>query len=359
MTEGSGAGGPGQRDLLDRLRIDRDEEDEDNGGRWLIAVFVLVCALLGAGALYVFWPAGQDPDTADVPLASSEGTNAAAPAANSPPPVAGSAGVLSASGYVTARRLATVSAEITGRVSEVMVEEGMTVEAGQVLARLDPTLARIDVDQSIASVTSARGALQAAIADRAEADRVLARVRGVKTEFASQAENTRASSAAESAAARVMQAQGNLATAQQNLARSRALLDKHEVRAPFAGVVTTKDAQPGEIISPAAAGGGFTRTGVCTIVDMNSLEVEVEVNEAFISRVKPGQRASATLDAYPELDIPATVTAIIPTANRDKATVKVRVAITERDPRILPEMGAKVTFFDDAKDKPAAAPQGK
>jgi HlyD family secretion protein len=140
------------------------------------------------------------------------------------------------------------------------------------------------------------------------------------------------------------------------------LLDKHEIRAPFAGVVTTKDAQPGEIVSPAAAGGGFTRTGVCTIVDMNSLEVEVEVNEAFISRVKPGQKASATLDAYPDWEIPAKVAAIIPTANRDKATVKVRVGIQTGDPRILPEMAAKVIFFDDATKAPEPTPpppQGK
>jgi RND family efflux transporter MFP subunit len=190
-----------------------------------------------------------------------------------------------------------VSAEITGRVSEVLVEEGMTVEAGQVLARLDPTLATIDVGQASAGVTTARGALQAALSERAEAGRVLARVRGVTSEFASKAENSRAEAAVEAAAARLMQAQGTLASAEQTLARSRALLAKHEVRAPFAGVITSKDAQPGEIISPAAAGGGFTRTGICTIVDMNSLEVEVEVNEAFISRVRPGQRASATLDA--------------------------------------------------------------
>jgi multidrug efflux pump subunit AcrA (membrane-fusion protein) len=121
-------------------------------------------------------------------------------------------------------------------------------------------------------------------------------------------------------------------------------------------MVTTKDAQPGEIVSPSAAGGGFTRTGVCTIVDMKSLEVEVEVNEAFISRVKPGQRASATLDAYPDWEIPAKVAAIIPTANRDKATVKVRVAIETGDPRILPEMAAKVLFFDDEKKAAATSP---
>lgn len=353
--------GPDQRELLDRLKIDRADEDEDHSGRWLIIGFGALCVLLVAGVLFLFWPvgsAGTDASNADAPPAS-ETPAATTTTGAAPAPVA--AGVLSASGYVTARRLATVSAEITGRVSEVMVEEGMTVEAGQVLARLDPTLANIDVSQAVAGVTTARGALLAAQADRAEAERVLARIKGISSDFASKADTTRASAALEAASARLTQAQGALASAEQTLARSRALLAKHEVRAPFAGVITSKDAQPGEIISPAAAGGGFTRTGICTIVDMNSLEVEVEVNEAFISRVRPGQRASATLDAYPELDIPAKVSAIIPTANRDKATVKVRVAITKGDPRILPEMAAKVSFYDD--DKPALpsappSPQG-
>ncbi|MCE9521257.1 MAG: efflux RND transporter periplasmic adaptor subunit, partial [Alphaproteobacteria bacterium] len=267
-------------------------------------------------------------------------------------------GVLSASGYVTARRLATVSAEITGRIIEVLVEEGMSVEAGQGLARLDPTLAQIDLEIAEANVKSARGALGAAEADRAEAARALVRIQGLKAgEYSSTADNTRAQAAAASTESRYAQAQGNLASAEQALNRAKAILDKHEIRAPFAGMVTTKDAQPGEIVSPAAAGGGFTRTGICTIVDMNSLEVEVEVNESFISRVKPGQRASATLDAYPDWNIPASVAAIIPTANRDKATVKVRVALEAKDPRILPEMAAKVEFFDDAtKATPAPAP---
>ena len=193
----------------------------------------------------------------------------------------------------------------------------MTVTAGQVLARLDPSLAKIEVDSSEAGVKSARGTLSGAESDTAEAQRVLERIRGIKSDFASKADNTRLEAAAKSAAARLVQAQGNFASARQNVERARTLLAKHEIRAPFAGVVTTKDAQPGEIVSPSAAGGGFTRTGICTIVDMNSLEIEVEVNESFISRVKPGQKASATLDAYPDWEIPASVAAIIPTANRE------------------------------------------
>jgi HlyD family secretion protein len=250
---------------------------------------------------------------------------------------------------VTARRHATVSAELTGRIEEVLIEEGMTVTAGQVLARLDSTLAKFDLGVAEGNVRAVRGALAVAAAERAEAQNALARVRGLKAQhYASLAEDTRAQAAADAAEARLAQAQGQLAAIEQAAARARAVLDKHDIRAPFAGVVTTKDAQPGEIVSPAAAGGGFTRSGIGTIVDMHSLEIEVEVNEAFISRVKPGQKASATLDAYPERRMKAAVSAIIPTANRDKATVKVRVAIETSDPRILPEMAAKVVFHESA-----------
>ena len=340
----------GQRELLDRLRINRDDEDEETGGgkRWLIVGFVTFCALVAAAAIYSFWPSGEAPQTATTDTPESTTTSA---------PAAGSGGVLSASGYVTARRLAAVSAEITGRIADVLIEEGMEVQPGQVLARLDTSLAKTEVGSAEGNLKSARGGLAAAQADSAEAKRILERVRGVRAkEFASVADATRAEANAAAAAARLTQAEGNLKSAENALARARALLDKHEIRAPFGGMVTTKDAQPGEIVSPAAAGGGFTRTGICTIVDMNSLEVEVEVNEAFISRVKPGQKATATLDAYPDWEIPAKVAAIIPTANRDKATVKVRVALETRDPRILPEMAAKVLFFDEEKKEATPAP---
>lgn len=359
------ADGADRRELLDRLRIDRDEDDEEGGGRWLIVTFVLVCVLVAAGAMYMFWspkPADETTvaETAEAPKTTTAAGSKPPSGTTAATPAVADGGVLSASGYVTARRLATVSAEITGRISEVLVEEGMTVEAGQVLARLDPTLAQIDLGIAEGNVKAARGALNAAEADKVEAQRALVRIQGLNAgAYASTADNTRAEAAAKSAEARFLQAQGNLAAAEQSLNRAKAILDKHEIRAPFAGVVTTKDAQPGEIVSPAAAGGGFTRTGICTIVDMSSLEVEVEVNESFISRVKPAQRASATLDAYPDWNIPASVAAIIPTANRDKATVKVRVALEAHDPRILPEMAAKVVFYDDAKTAAPAAPAAR
>ena len=355
---GNKADGPDQRELLDRLRIDRsdDNDDREGGGRWWIVLFMFVCAVGAAAVVYFFWwpkPAtdatiadADSTQTATSNSSSSGRQSGATPGTSGGAPVS-AGGILSASGYITARRLATVSAEITGRVSEVLVEEGMTVEAGQVLARLDPTLAKIDLGIAGANVKSAQGALAAAESDRAEAQRILVRIQGLRRgDTASIADITKAEAAARATEARYAQAQGNLAGAQQSALRAQALLDKHEIRAPFAGIVTTRDAQPGEIVSPAAAGGGFTRTGICTIVDMTSLEVEVEVNEAFISRVKPRMKARATLDAYPDWQIPASVIAIIPTANRDKATVKVRVKIEASDPRILPDMAAKVEFFD-------------
>ena len=362
-SEDKGAGAD-KRELLDRLRIDRSDDDDENEGgrRWWIVLFMFVCVAAAAAFIYfIWWPRSPDATIADG--ASPQETGAApsgtspASAANpsaGPPPAPG--GILSASGYITARRLATVSAEITGRVAEVLVEEGMMVTAGQVLARLDPTLAKIDLGIAEANVKSAQGALGAAESDRGEAQRILARINRLpRGDIASIADITKAEAAAKAAESRATQAQGNLAAAQQSLLRTRAVLDKHEIRAPFAGVVTTRDAQPGEIVSPAAAGGGFTRTGICTIVDMASLEVEVEVNESFISRVKPQMKARATLDAYPDWEIPASVIAIIPTANRDKATVKVRVRIETSDPRVLPDMAAKVTFFD-REPPPQSAP---
>ena len=350
-----------QRELLDRLRIDRsdDDDDDEGGGRWWIVLFMFVCVAGAAGLIYVYWwpkPPSDTmvADTTSAPVSSAPATSTPGTTGSTPPPVS-AGGILSASGYITARRLATVSAEITGRVSEVLVEEGMTVEANQVLARLDPTLAKIDLAIAEANVKSAQGTLAAAESDRAEAQRILERIQGLKRgDVASVADITKAEAAAKATDARYGSAQGALAAAQQSLLRAKAVLDKHEIRAPFSGVVTTRDAQPGEIVSPAAAGGGFTRTGICTIVDMTSLEVEVEVNEAFISRVKPLMKARATLDAYPDWQIPASVIAIIPTANRDKATVKVRVKIEASDPRILPDMAAKVEFFD--REPPPLAP---
>lgn len=328
-----------RRDLLDKLKLDRSQPEPAGGGAVKGGVVGLVLGVLVAGgAAYVMWPEAA-PDVAAIPAPANPGSTSPAPAAAAAAPAADSDGtVLSASGYVTARRLATVSAEITGKMQDVLVEEGSVVEAGQVLARLDPTLAEIDRDVAAAE-------RDGAAAEKQNADSVLKRLQGVpRGSVVSEADLTSARAAAASATARL-----NSAIAR--LARAEALLAKYEIRAPFAGVVTSKDAQPGEIVSPSAAGGGSTRTGICTIVDMTSLEIEVEVSESFIGRVKPGQKVRATLDAYPDLEIPANVIAIIPTANRAQATVKVRIGITTADPRILPEMAAKVRFMDTGESQ--------
>jgi HlyD family secretion protein len=263
------------------------------------------------------------------------------------PPVASTAGPgnLVASGYVVARRRATVAAEITGRVAEVLVEEGVVVKQGQLLARLDDTLATTDYASANSRVNSAVASAAATRADLADAERILRRTQELAhNHLASEADLTHADTQVASLQAQLARAEAEFATARSDAKHASEVLGKHRIIAPFAGVVVDKNAQPGEIISPMSAGGGFTRTGICTLVDMDSLEIEVDVNEAYISRVQAGQDVKATLDAYPDWSIPARVIAIVPTANREKATVRVRIALLSKDPRILPDMAVKVSF---------------
>ncbi|MFA0809668.1 efflux RND transporter periplasmic adaptor subunit [Microbulbifer epialgicus] len=254
--------------------------------------------------------------------------------------------VLNASGYITARRMATVSAEVMGLISTVDVEEGMQVQQGQVLARLDDAKARVSLDFAQAQIQVLQAQEASIHARLKEAERQYRRFAGLRDKnYSSKAQLTQSESSVESLKADLKSARANIEVAKLEAERQRERLEDHIIRAPFAGIVTQKNAQPGEIVAPSSAGGGFTRTGICTIVDMNSLEIEVDVNEAFIGRVSAGQKVSANLDAYPEWDIPATVVAIIPTADRAKATVRVRISIDNKDPRILPDMGIKVGFL--------------
>ncbi len=256
--------------------------------------------------------------------------------------------VLNASGYITARQIATVSAQITGLLTEVSVEEGMVVEAGQVLARLDDELVRVDLDLANARLASQRAVVDSVNANLSEARRVYERAQRLRPQgLVSEAELTEATARYDALQADLKRAVADIAVFELEVQRQEERLEDHVITAPYAGVVTVKNAQTGEIVSPGSAGGGFTRTGICTIVDMDSLEIEVDVNEAFIGRVFSGQRVVANLDAYPDWDIPASVIAIIPTADRAKATVRVRVGIEARDPRILPDMGVKVAFLKD------------
>ena len=254
--------------------------------------------------------------------------------------------ILNAAGYVTARRIATVSAELTGLITDVLIEEGMSVKAGQPLAYLDYDIAQAEYKLASARVRAAKAATAAILAEFDEAQRDLERAKSLKAgDYATEARVTAAESRVLVLKARIDGSRADEDIATYDADRLRSRFADHTIRAPFDGVVVVKAAQPGEIVSPVSAGGGFTRTGICTIVDMNSLEIEVDVNEAFIARVFEGQKITANLDAYPDLDIPARVAAIIPTADRAKATVRVRIEILDRDSRILPDMGVKVAFL--------------
>ncbi|MGD2168228.1 MAG: efflux RND transporter periplasmic adaptor subunit, partial [Gammaproteobacteria bacterium] len=261
--------------------------------------------------------------------------------------------------YVIARRQATVSSKITGRVTEVLIEEGQRVVGNEVVARLDDTNARARVAQNSALLAQQRATVNAARVALANAEPTFERAR---TQFERQVisaqEFDTARTAYDNIRTNLEIALRGVEVAEANLALAQRDLDDTVVRAPFGGVVTVKAAQEGEMVSPVSAGGGFTRTGIGTIVDMDSLEVEVDVSENFINRVTPGQDVSVTLNAYPDWVIPAHVIAIIPTADRAKATVRVRVGLDEDDPRILPQMGVRVAFLaPDSATAPSSVVQ--
>lgn len=322
------------RDRLAELKIDRGAAAPD-GRRWLWPAAALV-AVLAAGATWFLV------GTADGATLVETETARRAPSA------AAAGSVLDASGYVTARREATVSSEITGKVAEVRVEEGMRVEKGQVVALLEDTMQRAQLDLIRAQLGSSRASLVETEAQLRAARLERDRLRELaERQLTSTASVDAAEANYDALAARLATGHENVKVAERNVALARDALDRMTIRAPFGGMVVSKNAQPGEMISPISAGGGFTRTGICTIVDMDSLEIEVDVNEAYIQRVRAGQRVIATLDAYPDWRIPAEVIAIVPTADRQKATVRVRIGFLERDERILRDMGAKVAFLSD------------
>lgn len=324
---------------LDQLKIDREPERE-SGSRWWIPVAVI---LLLAGAAGIWWT--QRPAAAlevrTITARAVTGTSAST--------------VLNASGYVTARRYATVSSKLTGQVREVLIEEGMEVEEGQVLAYLDDSNIRRSYELALAQLESQKTAARETEALLKEARANLARSENlVERQLASVQELDRSRAASESLAARLQRVVADIEVAERQVGIFAQQLEDTVIRAPFAGVVVAKNAQPGEMISPVSAGGGFTRTGIGTVVDMDSLEIEIDVNEAYINRVEAGQPVTARLDAYPDWDIPGHVIAIIPTADRQRATVEVRVGFDELDTRILPDMGVKVAFREE---RPDTAPQ--
>ena len=322
--------------LLGELSIDDAQRDTSNSlSRWfVVAILVALAALSGW-----FWlVSGEEPVLVELVRAE--------PASNQDKPQGET--VLDASGYVTARRQATVSSKFTGKVTEVFIEEGVHVEANQLLARLDNSTQLAQYNLIKSQLKASQSRLLEVEVQVNEAELQLTRTGQLsERQLASQSELDRADLLVKRLKARLASLKIDIEVGQNNVQVQQQNLDDTEIRAPFAGVVIAKAAQPGEMISPISAAGGFTRTGICTIVDMQSLEIEVDVNESYINRVKPGQLVTATLNSYPDWKIAAKVITIIPTADRNKATVRVRIAFLETDSRILPDMGVKVSFMDD------------
>jgi RND family efflux transporter MFP subunit len=326
---------------LQDLRIDRSAQTKRPKSRrkWYVLAAVL---LIIVGLLVVLSGRPTPVDTASARSAAESG-----------PPT-----LLDASGFVTARRIATVSSKITGRVAEVLIEEGMKVEEGQLLARLDPTDAKAQLELSGAQLASSESQLAEARTQLALAETTLKRQQElIGRRLVAQSAYDQAKADRDARAARLTSLQKAVEVARDQRALTAIGVDNTEIRAPFAGVIVAKAAQPGEMISPVSAGGGFTRTGIGTLVDMDSLEVNVDVNEAFIGRVQPKMPVEAVLNAYPDWKIPGSVIAIVPTADRTKATVKVRIALDSKDPRIVPDMGVRVSFLAPV-DPDAPAPTG-
>ncbi len=329
--------------LLQQLSL--DPTTREHTPRWRAWLALLLLAAGGAGGWW-HW------STPPVPAVN---TATAAPVASGSP---AEQAVLDATGYVTARRQATVSAKVTGRVAEVLIEEGQRVRAGEVLARLDPIDANAQHALAQSQLTAASAELDDLRLQRAQAERDAERAEALAArKLASTQSVEDARLRVTTLGARLHAQQRRVEVAKRGLELAEVALDNTIIRAPFDGVVTDKAAQPGEIVSPVSAGGGFTRTGIGTLVDMDSLEIEVDVNESYISRVHAGQAVTARLNAYPDWDIPARVITIIPTADRAKATVKVRIALDLRDARIVPEMGVRVSFMEQRTQAAAPAAQ--
>jgi RND family efflux transporter MFP subunit len=327
-------------ELLRELRIDRDGRPPRARRRWLaLAAAALVVV---AVAVWLGWARFSTPTVRTV-------------AARAAAPAGGAGSVLDASGYVTARRQATVSAKITGKVTEVLIEEGMRVAEGAVLARLDDTEAKAQLALARAQLAAARSQDGEIRAQLQQAERDYARSQELFNRQLVPEQGMDAARAQRDALrAKLAANQEQIRVATESVTVAQVQLDNTVIRAPFGGVVVAKAAQPGEMISPISAGGGFTRTGIGTIVDMDSLEIQVDVNESYINRVTAHQPVEATLNAYPDWKIPGSVIAIIPTADRSKATVKVRIAIRSKDPRIVPDMGVRVAFLGGESATPRA-----
>jgi RND family efflux transporter MFP subunit len=318
------------RDILSTLKLDREPEHEPQSRSrlWLA---------LGIGVLAIGIGAGLWRSTLPRPVVVHAMT------------VAGGGGTqgttLNASGYVIAQQEATVAAEITGMVTAVYVTEGDRVAAGQVIAQLDDSAYQATVRQAQSQLDADRAVPPEYQAQLVRDHLTMERMQSlVKTSAVSQASVDQAVAAVGVDKSELAHAIGQVAVDEKTLAYDETQLSYTVIRAPFAGVVTERYAHPGEMISPEAVG-GFTQTGICKVVDMKSLEIDVDVNEAYVERVHARQTVEAVLDAYPDWTIPAHVIGVVPTANQQKATVKVRIAFDHLDPKILPQMGVQVRFL--------------
>lgn len=317
---------------LDQLKIERPSDDRGPSRTWIYAAVAAAAVIVAIVAIAMRQSAPA------VKVATARAVSA---------PSGGSA-ILNATGYVTARRQATVSAKVTGKVAQVLIEEGMHVKSGQVLATLDDARASSSLQLAKAQAAAAASALEETRVRITEAQTNFSRSRSLSSQqIASRADLDRDTASLNALQARLLAQADSLNVARRQIQLIEQDMADTVVRAPFDGVVISKDAQPGEMVSPISAGGGFTRTGICTIVDMDSLEIDVDVSEAYINRVRPSQPVEAVLDAYPDWRIPAHVITAIPAADRQKATVKVRIAFDTKDARLLPDMGVKVAFIDD------------
>ncbi|GMW03379.1 MAG: RND transporter [Candidatus Hydrogenedentota bacterium] len=322
--------------LLDELKIDRARAPRRAPILSLLAFVVTIAAAAGGAFAWYNYP-----KTTPLRVLTVKETV-----------IGGGKTLLNSSGYVTARRQATVASKVTGRVMEVLVEEGMKVEAGQVLSRIDSSNVEKSLKLAQAQLSAAKEAVDETRVSLELAESELRRFTELAREnITTPLELDRAQASVSSMKARLQRQNADIEVAEREVELWKQQMDDTIILAPFAGVVTEKNAQPGEIISVMSAGGGFTRTGICTIVDMNSLEIEVDVSESYINRVIPGQPVEATLDSYPDWKIPCKVIAIIPTADRQKATVKVRIGFEAIDPRILPDMSVKVAFLSAVEEE--------
>ena len=335
-------------ETLGSLRIDRSvQPGNDGNGRKLLLWGAILVVVVGVVTGLWLWLGGKTVEVTTI-VAEEQATG----------PSLGTS-VLNASGYVVARRMSTVASKVTGRVLEIFVEEGQAVKKDEVVARLDPVNSQTILTMAERELEASRRNLAEIEIRLADARRTLERNEAlVKQQLVSQQALDASRAEVNATAARLEAAKAQVKVSESSLAMRRNDFNDLNVRAPFDGVIVSKDAQPGEMISPLSAGGGFTRTGIATIVDMGSREIEVDVNEAYINRVKPNQRVEATLDAYPDKSLPAHVVNIVPTADRTKATVRVRIGFDQLEPFILPDMGIKVRFLDDQPAPAAVAQQG-